>query len=84
MSYWRSILRFFKKQAYTPDGHSIAKCERCLRLLMNNAGPRLIEHLNEEHHLGHDASIETMKWLSNRVYKEKLRIHEQLRDNRRG
>ena len=85
MRYWQYILRFFQKQpTYKPDGHSIAKCEKCLHLLKNNSGPRLIQHLNEEHGLNHDASIATVEWITLKVYRQKLEAYEQLRNNRRG
>ena len=58
---------------YTPDGHSIAKCEKCLRLLSVHAGVSLIAHLVYEHKLPEQDSIETVRWISAKVLESKLK-----------
>ena len=76
--WWLVVRGYFRKQPdYRPDGHSIAKCERCLHLLRANAGVRLMQHLSDEHKLPENQSIETVAWITMRVYKDKLKkLHE--------
>jgi uncharacterized C2H2 Zn-finger protein len=71
---WLFDIKFWqprKQPKYTPDGASIAKCGRCHELLKVGAGVRLIRHLNEEHGLPHDQSIDTVAWIYVRISRKK-------------
>jgi hypothetical protein len=71
--------RRWRSQEFKPDGHSVAKCERCMTLLQGGAGTRLIMHLTEDHKLEHNAAIETVDWIfksiaAHRAMKEGARV----------
>ena len=63
------FLAFRAGQKYSPDGHSIAKCEKCRRLIHARALLRLQVHLVDDHKLDLDAALLSIKWICERIGK---------------
>ena len=61
------MIAFRAGQKYSPDGHSIAKCDRCRALLHARAGLRLQMHLVDDHKLRFDDAVHTVNWIYARI-----------------
>lgn len=55
------------KPVYTPDGRSIAECEKCCKLLRHAGGVSLLDHVLYEHGLEPEAAYETIAFCYKRI-----------------